>query len=84
MKFTTKIATTFLSVLTLSAQPALAVDENSNLVAVQKQAAREKAKVNSTTKEYCANVRLDTGSRVGKKVCRTKSEWAAQGVELKN
>jgi hypothetical protein len=34
-------------------------------------------------KEYCIMEMPETASRVAKRVCRTKAEWTAEGVEIK-
>lgn len=31
---------------------------------------------------YCGNVIFDTGSRIARRMCKTKEEWSDQGVEL--
>lgn len=33
-------------------------------------------------KKYCANVIPDTGSRMSKRHCKTKAEWAEEGVDI--
>ena len=54
-----------------SATPALA--ENS---AAENQAAKAEKKV------YCLKVAPMTGSRLGSTECRTKKEWARDGIEV--
>jgi hypothetical protein len=34
------------------------------------------------SKKYCLNVTPDTATRMSKRQCKTKAEWADQGVEL--
>ena len=36
----------------------------------------------SAAKRVCINVVPDTGSRMARRVCRTKAEWAEEGVDL--
>jgi hypothetical protein len=33
-------------------------------------------------KKYCANITPDTGTRMSRRVCKTKAEWSEEGVEL--
>jgi hypothetical protein len=34
------------------------------------------------TKKVCINVVMDTGSRMTRRMCKTKAEWADEGVDL--
>ena len=34
------------------------------------------------SRRVCINVVPDTGSRMARRICRTKAEWADQGVDL--
>ena len=44
--------------------------------------ARGTAAAAAPAKKYCANITPDTGSRMSRKVCKTKAEWSEEGVEL--
>ena len=63
------------------AQPARAVDAAGAAAAGAASAASAQTKA-SDTKKVCINVIPDTGSRMARRVCRTKAEWADQGVDL--
>lgn len=67
------------------AQPASAADDMKNTTA----AAAATASVSAATgkpraarsQHYCMNVFL-TGSRIARRICKTKAEWADEGVDL--
>jgi hypothetical protein len=33
-------------------------------------------------KKYCVNLEAISGSRMGKRACKTKAEWAEEGVQV--
>jgi len=46
------------------------------------EAASEKTNAKkAVAKKYCMRVSQDTGTRISKRECRTKAEWAEYGVE---
>ncbi len=66
------------------AQPALATQGSTSaataaLTAASSAPPQQKA---VEAKRYCMNVIPDTGSRVTRRMCRTKAEWADEGVDL--
>ena len=63
------------------AQPAGAANGAAAAAAGAASAAGVQTKA-SETKKVCINVIPDTGSRMGRRMCKTKAEWAEQGVEL--
>lgn len=63
--------------VSLPAQAEMAKDEGANQSA---SASSNNAKP-KTTKKYCI-VDTITGSRVSKKVCKTREEWEAEGVDI--
>jgi hypothetical protein len=63
------------------AQPAGAAGGATAAAAGAASAASVEAKA-SETKKFCINVIPDTGSRMTRRMCKTKAEWAAEGVEL--
>jgi hypothetical protein len=84
MKQAKKIAAACLGLATLLAQPALAAGTNGNSAGTaQNAAARAGGKGDANAKQHCRNVTLDSGTRVSRKVCRTRAAWAEEGVELK-
>ena len=36
----------------------------------------------ATPRKYCADIVPDTGSRMPKRHCRTKAEWAEDGIDI--
>ncbi len=44
-------------------------------------AARPAAKAAAEAR-YCGNIIFDTGTRIARRLCKTKAEWLDQGVEL--
>ena len=67
------------------AQPSIAADtagaSATAAAAVGAAAAKSQAKP-AQPKKYCVNVIPDTGSRMARKSCRTKEEWAEEGVDV--
>ena len=64
------------------AQPASAADGASAAAAAgAASAANAQARVRET-KKVCINVIPDTGSRMARRMCKTKAEWADEGVDL--
>jgi hypothetical protein len=83
MKTVSMVAAICASIFVVAAHPALASDKVSNSTAsVGQEQGSSAAKGRDDKKKYCANVVPDTGSRMAKKVCRTKSEWSEEGVEV--
>ena len=65
------------------AQPASASYGTASAAAAATTAANAaNAAAQAGPKKYCANIIPDTGSRMSRKVCKTKSEWAEEGVEI--
>jgi hypothetical protein len=65
------------------AQPASAKDAAGGVAATASAAeARSTAAAQTAPKKYCADITPDTGTRVSRRVCRTKAEWSEEGVEL--
>ena len=61
--------------------PAQAADVANNKDGTKEAAARGTPDQIAAAKKYC--VKSDfTGSKVAKKVCKTKDEWAAEGVDI--
>jgi hypothetical protein len=81
----TKIAALGMSacaMLTL-AQPVSAAEGPAASEANAAQAVGEKAEAKkAAAKKYCMRVALDTGTRIVKRECRTKAEWAEFDVEV--
>lgn len=63
------------------AQPASAADSATAAAASAASSANVKAKA-SGTKKVCINLTPDTGSRMTRRVCRTKAEWSHEGIDL--
>ena len=66
------------------AQPATAADgvtSAATATATAGSAASGEAKP-SGAKKYCINVIPDTGSRMARRTCKTKAEWADEGLDL--
>lgn len=36
----------------------------------------------AAAKRYCVNITPETGTRMSRRVCRTKAEWADEGIEV--
>jgi hypothetical protein len=65
------------------AQPANAAEEPAGSAVKAAQASGGKAKAKAAgPKRHCLKVVLDTGTRIVREECRTRAEWAEQGVEL--
>ena len=58
---------------------AAAGTSTSGSAAVSAAAAAPKA---AAPKKYCANIIPSTGSRMAKRTCKTKTEWADEGVDV--
>jgi hypothetical protein len=54
---------------------------NSASAAAEPQSGNLRTK-SATPKKYCADVVPDTGSRMAKRHCRTKAEWAEDGIDI--
>ena len=66
------------------AHPATAADNvtaAATAAATTSSAATDKAKA-ADARKYCINVIPDTGSRTARRMCKTRAEWADQGVDL--
>jgi hypothetical protein len=77
----TKIATLALSVAT-AALPAHAFDSASAAATAAASSAKGDAAKVGSEKKICINVVPDTGSRLVDRQCKTKAQWAQEGVEL--
>ena len=67
-----------------AAQPASASDGSAGAAAASAGAAMSaKASAQAAPKKICATMVPDTASRMARKVCKTKAEWAEEGVELR-
>lgn len=80
-----KMATLGLSAFALFgfAQPALAADEAARSASANAASAAESPQAKrADTRKYCVNTYVDTGSRLGRPQCKTKKEWADEGVEI--
>ena len=65
------------------AQPALAGEEAARSASASTAGTSEAAPAKrAESKKYCVNTYMDTGSRLGRAQCKTKKEWAAEGVEI--
>ena len=67
------------------AQPAAAADSAAAAAAAAGAAAAtaEAAPAKrAEAKKYCLNIIPDTGSRTGKRACKTREEWSEQGVDV--
>ena len=83
MKNVSKLATVCLAVFAVAATPALAAGDANNVTAtVAASPAEIASKARSANKKYCVNVMPDTSTRVARKVCRTKADWAAEDVDV--
>ena len=82
-----KIAATALpafAVLAL-AQPAGAADDTTAAATAAAASASSAAGVKAkgpARQKFCINVIPDTGSRMTRRMCKTKAEWADEGVDL--
>jgi hypothetical protein len=63
------------------AQPASAVAGATATVASAASPASVQAKAPAATR-VCVNVVPDTGSRMARRICKTQTEWADEGVDL--
>jgi hypothetical protein len=63
------------------AQPAGAADGAAAAAAAGAATASVEAKA-SGTKKVCINVVPDTGSRMARRMCKTRADWADEGVDL--
>lgn len=63
------------------AEPA-AAEERANAAAASAAAVAAVRAKPPETKRVCMNVVLDTGSRLARRMCMTKAEWANEGVDL--
>lgn len=81
----TKIAALGMSACAMMAlaQPVSAAEGSLASEAKATQAIGEKADAKKAdAKKYCLRVALDTGTRIVKRECRTKAEWAEHDVEV--
>jgi hypothetical protein len=81
----TKIAALGMSACAMLAlaQPASAAEDPTASEAKATQAVGEKADAKKAgAKKYCMRVSMDTGTRIVKRECRTKAEWAEYDVEV--
>lgn len=79
---TAALAASALAMLAL-AQPASANDGAAGAAATASAAeAGSTAAARAAPKKYCANITPDTGTRMSRRVCKTKAEWSEEGVEL--
>ena len=62
-------------------EPANAANDVNTAAASAASASRIQAKA-SETKKVCVNVIPDTGSRMTRRMCKTKAEWADEGLDL--
>ena len=74
------LAVPTIAMLTL-APPAGAAEGAAAAAAGAAPTASVDAKV-SATKKFCINMALGTGTRIARPMCKTKSEWADEGVDL--
>jgi hypothetical protein len=81
MKKLTKIATLALSVA-VAALPAHASDGTSAAATAGATSAKGDAAKVGAGKKICINLVPDTGSRLVDRQCKTKAQWADEGVEL--
>jgi hypothetical protein len=63
------------------AQPAIAADDKPAVAVSGAPAASVQAKA-SETRKVCINVIPDTASRVSRRTCKTKADWAEEGLDL--
>ena len=63
------------------AQPAHSFDGTAAAAASAVSAAGTQAKA-PETKKICINLIPETGSRMTRRMCKTKAEWADEGVDL--
>lgn len=66
----------------LMASPSSAEENGSATNAAAAAAAQASKKPAAETRKYCVMLEAVTGSRVSRKSCRTKAEWAAEGVDV--
>ena len=64
------------------AQPATAADGASTAAAAGAGLAASVQAKAQDPKKVCINVIPDTGSRMTRRMCKTKAEWADEGVDL--
>ena len=66
------------------AQPAFATDGSTGggSAAVAAAASASGQAKDAQAKKYCLNVIPDTASRVARRVCKTKAEWADEDIDL--
>lgn len=64
----------------LVATPALAAGKQQSAQGKESRAAAEKSKET----KYCLTYEKTTGSRIEKTECRTKAEWADEGINVDN
>ena len=64
------------------AQPASAADNATAAAAASAASANSVQAKASPPKKVCINVIPDTGSRMTRRMCKTKAEWADEGLDL--
>ena len=79
-----KLTAVALSTLAMvaAAQPASAHDRAANATAGTAASARVSPGQAPEAKKYCVTLEASTGTRMPKRQCRTKAEWAIQGIEV--
>jgi len=77
-----KIATVGLSACAMLALAQPASAENAASASTAKASEGQKADGKAAAKKICLRVDLETGTRLSKQSCRTKEEWAEEGVEI--
>jgi hypothetical protein len=82
MKTFSKFVAISLSMIGLAAQPAMATKTSDNSTATTANAAPTADQKKASGKQYCVNVEAVTGSRLPQRVCQTKSQWEAEGVDV--
>ena len=80
---TATLATPAFAMLAL-AQPAHASDGAAGAADTVSAAAEgSRAAARAAPKKYCANIIPDTGTRLSRRVCRTRQEWSDEGAEIR-
>ncbi len=62
--------------------PSGGVGAGSSAVASSAAVARGGQGTGADTKKYCRMMEPISGSRVGKRACKTKAEWAEEGIQI--
>ena len=82
MKNVSKLAAISFAAIALLAQPAVAsVGNDNSTVTVSSQSGTAPRQAAADKKKICAVTEI-TGSRMPKRVCLTKEEWAAEGEDF--